>query len=111
MVQLPPQAAAVLAWIGLALLTVGVAYLFEWRPRPDTAYDGPGDDRADATPTHGAPMLEAPESTAHARELSHDEFDPVGTAVLITMYFLLISGLWLFMYFVEFLGGGPTVVG
>ncbi|MFC3959258.1 hypothetical protein [Halovivax cerinus] len=45
------------------------------------------------------------------RELTHDEFDPVGTAVLITLYFLILVGMWLFTYFVEFLGNGPTVVG
>lgn len=44
------------------------------------------------------------------REIDHDEFDPVGTLALITIYFLIIAGLWVFMYFVEFLGRGPTVV-
>lgn len=47
----------------------------------------------------------------HAREISHEEYDPVGTAILIGMYFLILVLLWLFMYFVEFLGNGPTVVG
>jgi hypothetical protein len=56
-------------------------------------------------------MLEAPDEDAQRRVLSHDEYDPVGTAILIAIYFLVISGLWLFMYFVEFLGSGPTVVG
>jgi len=44
------------------------------------------------------------------REIGHDEFDPVGTAVLVFIYFLIVVGLWLFMYVVEFLGNGPTVV-
>ena len=44
------------------------------------------------------------------REIDHDDFDPVGTLALITIYFLIIAGLWAFMYFVEFLGNGPTVV-
>lgn len=44
------------------------------------------------------------------REIGHDEFDPIGTLALILIYFLIISGLWGFMYFVEFLGRGPTVV-
>jgi hypothetical protein len=44
------------------------------------------------------------------REIGHDEFDPIGTLVLILIYFAIISGLWAFMYFVEFLGRGPTVV-
>jgi halocyanin-like protein len=45
------------------------------------------------------------------RELGHDEFDPRGTATLIAIYAGIISLLWVFMYFVEFLGGGPTVIG
>lgn len=45
------------------------------------------------------------------RELSHDEFDPVGTLVLILAYFAILSAMWVFMYFVEFLGRGITVVG
>lgn len=45
------------------------------------------------------------------RQLGHDDFDPVGTAALITIYFAILVGMWVFMYFVEFLGNGPTVVG
>ncbi|WP_435365049.1 hypothetical protein [Haloarchaeobius sp. DYHT-AS-18] len=45
------------------------------------------------------------------RELGHDEFDPVGTASLIVVYFLILVLLWGFMYFIEFLGNGPTVIG
>jgi hypothetical protein len=44
------------------------------------------------------------------REISHDEFDPVGALVLIFIYFVIVAALWVFMYFVEFLGNGPTVV-
>jgi hypothetical protein len=47
---------------------------------------------------------------ASERKITHDEFDPVGTLILIGIYFLIIAALWLFMYFVEFLGRGPTVV-
>ncbi|WP_254766486.1 hypothetical protein [Salinilacihabitans rarus] len=43
--------------------------------------------------------------------IGHDEYDPVGTLALITLYFLILVFMWLFMYFVEFLGNGPTVVG
>ncbi|MFC6784691.1 halocyanin domain-containing protein [Halobaculum halobium] len=39
-----------------------------------------------------------------------EEYDPVGTAALVVGYFLLISALWAFMYFVEFIGG-PTITG
>ncbi|MXV62447.1 hypothetical protein GS429_10295 [Natronorubrum sp. JWXQ-INN-674] len=45
------------------------------------------------------------------REIGHDEFDPIGTLVLIGLYFLILVALWFFMYFVEFLGNDPTVVG
>ncbi|QCS43825.1 hypothetical protein [Natrinema versiforme] len=49
--------------------------------------------------------------TGAIRTIGHDEFDPIGTAILIALYFLILVLLWLFMYFVEFLGNGPTVVG
>jgi len=45
------------------------------------------------------------------REIGHDEFDPVGTLGLITIYFLILVVLWIFMYFVEFVGNDLTVVG
>lgn len=45
------------------------------------------------------------------REIGHDEFDPVGTLVLIFGYFAVLVVMWVFMYFVEFLGRGMTVVG
>jgi halocyanin-like protein len=45
-----------------------------------------------------------------ANALEHDEFDPWGTAALVAFYFVLIGVLWLFMYFVEFLGR-VTVIG
>ncbi|CAI49574.1 ba3-type terminal oxidase subunit CbaD [Natronomonas pharaonis DSM 2160] len=45
------------------------------------------------------------------REIGHDEYDPKGTLALIAIYFLLIAGLWIFTYFVEFLGNEMTVVG
>lgn len=51
------------------------------------------------------------QETDRVREIGHDEYDPVGTAILIGIYFLILVLLWLFMYFVEFLGNGPTVVG
>ncbi|MCU4925772.1 hypothetical protein OB905_07215 [Halobacteria archaeon AArc-dxtr1] len=51
------------------------------------------------------------ETSGRVREIGHDEFDPVGTLVLILLYFLILVFLWFFMYFVEFLGNDPTVVG
>ena len=43
-----------------------------------------------------------------AREIGHDEFDPVGTLALIALYFAVLLAMWLFTYFVEFLGNEPT---
>ncbi len=31
--------------------------------------------------------------------------------MLIGIYFAILAAMWLFMYFVEFLDNGPTVVG
>ncbi|WP_423746897.1 hypothetical protein V5735_22470 (plasmid) [Haladaptatus sp. SPP-AMP-3] len=45
------------------------------------------------------------------RELEHDDFDPIGTLTLIFVYFMILVSMWVFMYFVEFLGRGITVVG
>ncbi|GAB3672982.1 hypothetical protein [Halopiger thermotolerans] len=52
-----------------------------------------------------------PQEADRVREIGHEEYDPIGTAVLIGLYFLILVLLWLFMYFVEFLGNGPTVIG
>ncbi|MFC7027822.1 hypothetical protein ACFQH8_10680 [Halomicroarcula sp. GCM10025710] len=53
--------------------------------------------------TGPVPVEEAAE-TEPAVELAHDEYDPKGTAALVAFYFVLIALLWVFMYFVEFLG-------
>ncbi|WP_425492148.1 hypothetical protein [Halovivax limisalsi] len=45
------------------------------------------------------------------RSIDHEEFEPVGTLALVALYFAVLSIMWLFTYFVEFLGNGPTVVG
>ncbi len=45
------------------------------------------------------------------REIPHDEFEPTGTFAIAFLYLGLLAALWLFVYFVEFLGRGPTVVG
>jgi len=47
----------------------------------------------------------------HVHTIDHEEYDPIGTAILIGIYFVILVLLWLFMYFVEFLGNGPTVIG
>ena len=45
------------------------------------------------------------------REISYEEFTPIGTAALIAIYFVILVVLWAFTYFVEFLGREVTVVG
>ncbi|MXV63659.1 cytochrome oxidase [Natronorubrum sp. JWXQ-INN-674] len=49
--------------------------------------------------------LSAPDQT-----IDHDEYDPVGTLALILLYFLVLVLMWLFTYFIEFLGNDPTPV-
>lgn len=50
-------------------------------------------------------------SAETSREIDHDEYNPVGTLALITLYFLILLFMWVFVYFVEFLGRDLTVVG
>lgn len=45
------------------------------------------------------------------REISYEEFDPTGTLTLIFIYMIILMILWVFMYFVEFLGNEMVVVG
>jgi len=67
------------------------------------------------TTAEQAPAERTPEESVFesgiVRELGHDDYDPYGTATLIAIYVAIISLMWVFMYFVEFLGGGPTVIG
>lgn len=39
------------------------------------------------------------------------EFDPYGTLVLLAVYFLVLLAAWGYMYFIEFVGNDPTVIG
>ena len=88
---------------GLAVLAVPVvaalAYLWVNRDAYPTGDAGP------------AVEVEGTSTTRTVRELGHDEFDPVGTATLVAAYFVILAVLWVFMYFVEFLGNGPTIIG
>ena len=45
------------------------------------------------------------------RELSHEDYDPKGTLALILIYLAILVAMWVFMYFVEFLGNELVVVG
>ena len=44
-------------------------------------------------------------------EIEHDEFDPKGTLAVILVYFGILVAMWVFMYFVEFLGNDLTIIG
>jgi hypothetical protein len=39
------------------------------------------------------------------------DFDPIGTVVLIGIYMAIVTLMWIFTYFIEFLGRGVTIVG
>jgi halocyanin-like protein len=58
----------------------------------------------------GEPVPETADAEP-VEEIGHDEYDPIGTAALIVVYALILLVMWVFMYFVEFLGNGPTVIG
>lgn len=44
------------------------------------------------------------------REISHEEFDPVGTLAVTGAYFLLLLVLYALMYFVEFAARSPSII-
>jgi hypothetical protein len=44
------------------------------------------------------------------REISLEEFTPSGTLAVTGAYFLLLLILYALMYFVEFAGGGPSII-
>lgn len=39
------------------------------------------------------------------------EFDPIGTLTIVALYFLILIAAWIYMYFVEFVGNDPTIIG
>jgi len=92
-----------------------------------TSSDGGGDDGAQPVPDGGGadgaqpvPGRDAIDDEGYAigsgrsdvvRRIDHDDFDPIGTLVLIAIYMAIVGVMWVFMYFVEFLGGDLTVIG
>ena len=50
------------------------------------------------------------ERTDIVREISLEEFTPTGTLAVTGLYFLLLLVLYALMYFVEFAGGGPSII-
>ncbi|WP_436924098.1 halocyanin [Halosimplex amylolyticum] len=98
-------------------LAVGAVYWLGWRTPPEPSFEGARTDTAAAGEgaavpvARGGPMYESAVAEAETESVDHDAFDPVGTAALLAVYFLVVTLTWLFMYFVEFLANGPTVVG
>lgn len=56
-----------------------------------------------------SPPDESPAENGIVREVSHEEFDPVGTLAVTGAYFLLLLVLYSLMYFVEF-AGRPSII-
>jgi halocyanin-like protein len=84
-----------------ALVLAVVAYAYGRYRRPELPEE-------ETTPER---VTESEADRGIVRKLGHDEFDPTGTAALIAVYFAVLVLMWVFMYFVEFLGNGPTVIG
>lgn len=54
---------------------------------------------------------ETDQSEGNALAEDPKSFDPKGTLALILMYFAILVIMWVFIYFVEFLGNDLIVVG
>ncbi|WP_311172903.1 halocyanin domain-containing protein [Halobellus ordinarius] len=89
----------------LGMLAPIIASFYRGKDVGEVEYEPSTDTDEESTGTPEAPPEEP------VQELDHDEYDPVGTASLIVVYFLILLGLWVFMYFVEFLGNAPTITG
>lgn len=60
-----------------------------------------------------APVAESAMSEERSdivREIPLEEFTPSGTLAVTGAYFLLLLVLYALMYFVEFAGGGPSII-
>lgn len=97
--------------LGLTGLTIGAVYLLSWRDRPEPSFSPATPTEEQVANPHSGQMFESEVPQRETESVDHDAFDPVGTGLLLVLYFVVISLLWLFMYFVEFLGNGPSVVG
>lgn len=61
-----------------------------------------------STEPGGPPKGESAAPAGESHTIGHGEFDPLGTFVLIILYFLVLIALWLFTYFIEFVPNDPT---
>jgi halocyanin-like protein len=93
----------------LAMLAPIAASYYRNRPVPEAArLDDREEDDDDGQPPGATPEADPYEPET---EIGHDDYDPVGTLASVVVYFLILVGMWVFTYFVEFLGNGPTVIG
>lgn len=44
------------------------------------------------------------------REITIDEYKPVGTLVITLIYLVIVVVMWIFMYFIEFGGNAPSII-
>jgi hypothetical protein len=44
------------------------------------------------------------------REITIEEYKPVGTLVISLIYLVIIVVMWIFMYFIEFGGNAPSII-
>lgn len=44
------------------------------------------------------------------REITIEEYKPVGTLVIALIYLVIIVVMWIFMYFIEFGGNAPSII-
>ncbi|MFB6151934.1 MAG: halocyanin domain-containing protein [Haloarculaceae archaeon] len=107
----PPGSTATLALFGgtlFALLASPLAFgLFLRHRYPEGAPARPEETTAERPTVTEAAVADDRQVEA----LGHDEFDPTGTFSLVLVYMLILAVMWVFMYFVEFLNNGPTVIG
>ncbi|MDY7082464.1 MAG: hypothetical protein SXQ77_08700 [Halobacteria archaeon] len=62
-------------------------------------------------PSEVVALSYSPDSEDVEEVIEHNDYDPIGTAILLALYFVILVVMWILMYFVEFLGNGPTVIG
>lgn len=68
----------------------------------NTTPNGPENPKGTGGRQMGNPEIE--------KEISLEEFQPKGTLTLVLLYFVIIVLMWIFMYFVEFAGHGPSIM-
>ncbi len=111
----PPPAGSDLeeaAWWALGSRFPGLTYL-GLMSTSDVSSSGTGGSDRDAGAN--APSASSSAPSMHegqiVREISLEEFNPVGTLAVNGMYFILLLFLYALMYFVEFAGRGPSIIG